>query len=55
MKSVLPENGVIGFDGRTVGVDEGQVYADIAADKGGSVVYDCDLVDTVSGGQAASF
>ncbi|MEE0200580.1 MAG: aminopeptidase P family N-terminal domain-containing protein [Muricomes sp.] len=47
LKSVLPENGVIGFDGRTVGVDEGQVYADIAADKGGSVVYDCDLVDTV--------
>ncbi len=47
LKSVLPENGVIGFDGRTVGVDEGQVYADIAADKGGGVVYDCDLVDTV--------
>lgn len=38
---------MIGFDGRTVGVDEGQVYADIAADKGGGVVYDCDLVDTV--------
>lgn len=47
LKAVLPENGVIGFDGRTVGVDEGQVYADIAADKGGSVVYNCDLVDTV--------
>lgn len=47
LKAVLPKNGVIGFDGRTVGVDEGQVYADIAADKGGGVVYDCDLVDTV--------
>ena len=47
LKAVLAEIGVIGFDGRTVGVDEGQVYADIAADKGGSVVYNCDLVDTV--------
>ncbi len=44
---VLPNEGVIGFDGRTVGVDEGQAYADIAADKGGTVVYDCDLVDSI--------
>lgn len=47
LKDVLPENGVIGFDGRTVGVNEGQVYADIAAAKGGRVVYDCDLVETI--------
>ncbi len=44
---VLPNEGVIGFDGRTVGVDEGQAYADIAADKRGTVVYDCDLVDSI--------
>ena len=44
---VLPNGGVIGFDGRTVGVDEGQAYADIAADKRGAVVYDCDLVDSI--------
>ncbi|WP_122642886.1 aminopeptidase P family N-terminal domain-containing protein [Luxibacter massiliensis] len=44
---VLPNEGIIGFDGRTVGVDEGQAYADIAADKGGTVVYDCDLVDSI--------
>ncbi len=44
---VLPNGGVIGFDGRTVGVDEGQAYADIAADKRGTVVYDCDLVDSI--------
>lgn len=47
LKAALPEKGVIGFDGRTVGVNEGQVYADIAAAKGGSVVYDCDLVESI--------
>ena len=47
LKAALPEKGVIGFDGRTVGVNEGQVYADIAAAQGGSVVYDCDLVESI--------
>lgn len=47
LKEVLPKGCVIGFDGRTVGVDEGQAYADIAAAKGGSVVYDCDLADSI--------
>lgn len=47
LRETLGENCVIGFDGRTVGVDEGQVYADIAAEKGGSVIYDCDLVDSI--------
>lgn len=47
VESVLPENGVIGFDGRTVGVDDGQAYADIASQKNGSVVYDQDLVDLI--------
>lgn len=45
LKSVLPENGVIGFDGRTVGVDEGETYEKIAAEKGGRLVYDIDFVD----------
>ncbi len=44
LKTALQKGSVIGFDGRTVGVDEGQLYADIAAEKGGHVVYDCDLV-----------
>ena len=47
LETVLPANGVIGFDGRTVDVDGGQAYADIAAQKGGSVKYECDLVDTI--------
>lgn len=45
LRSVLPENGVIGFDGRTVGVDEGETYEKIAAEKGGHLIYDVDFVD----------
>lgn len=47
LKQELPDQGVIGFDGRTVGVAKGQEYAKIAADKGGSVRYDLDLVDAI--------
>ncbi|MEZ3468842.1 MAG: aminopeptidase P family N-terminal domain-containing protein [Schaedlerella sp.] len=47
LKQELPESGVIGFDGRTVGVAKGQEYAKIASDKGGSVRYDLDLMDEI--------
>ncbi|CUX43703.1 aminopeptidase P family N-terminal domain-containing protein [Clostridium sp. C105KSO13] len=47
LKETLPEGGVIGFDGRTVGIDEGLSYAAIAEAKHGSIVYDCDLVDSI--------
>lgn len=47
LKKELTDQGVIGFDGRTVGVAKGQEYAEIAADKGGSVRYDLDLVDEI--------
>jgi Xaa-Pro aminopeptidase len=47
LKEVLPQGGVIGFDGRTVGVDEGQSYADITDAKSGNVVYDCDLISQI--------
>lgn len=47
LKQELPDQGVIGFDGRTVGVAKGQEYAKIAAGKGGSVRYDLDLVDAI--------
>lgn len=43
LEKALPSKGVIGFDGRTVGVVEGQSYADIAVAKEGKVIYDCDL------------
>lgn len=47
LKHELPAQGMIGFDGRTVGVAKGKEYAKIAADKGGSVRYDLDLVDAI--------
>lgn len=47
LKKELREQGVIGFDGRTVGVAKGQEYEKIAADQGGSVRYDLDLVDEI--------
>ncbi len=47
LKQELPDQGVIGFDGRTVGVAKGQEYAKIAADKGGSIRYDLDLVNAI--------
>lgn len=47
LKQELPDQGVIGFDGRTVGVAKGQEYAKIAEGKGGSVRYDLDLVEAI--------
>lgn len=47
LKDTLPEGAVLGFDGRTVDVEEGQAYAAIAEDKGGRVVYEYDLVDAI--------
>lgn len=47
LKQELQEQGVIGFDGRTVGVAKGREYEKIALDKGGKVRYDLDLIDAV--------
>ena len=43
----LPEGGVLGFDGRTVSMGEGQAYAEIADGKNGKVVYEFDLIDRI--------
>ena len=43
----LPENGVLGFDGRVVSMGEGQDYASIAAQKNGKVIYEYDLIDQI--------
>ena len=43
----LPENGVLGFDGRTVAVDEGKAYAAAAGVHNGTVEYSYDLIDGV--------
>lgn len=47
IKAVLPQGGTLGFDGRVVAMGDGQTYEEIAADKEGSIKYDCDLVDEV--------
>ena len=47
LKKELPENGVIGFDGRTVGIGEGKHYEDLAALKSGTVSCELDLVGRI--------
>lgn len=47
LKKELPENGVIGFDGRTLGIGEGKHYEDLAALKSGTVSCELDLVGRI--------
>lgn len=47
LEEELPEEGVIGFDGRTVGIGEGKGYENAAARKNGSVNWRHDLVGRV--------
>ena len=43
----LPENGVLGFDGRVVSMGEGSAYEAIVKEKNGSIVYEYDLIDKI--------
>lgn len=43
----LPYYGVIGFDGRTVGINTGKLYAGLAQKKKGHIVYECDLIGEI--------
>ena len=47
LEKELPETGVIGFDGRTIGVGEGKRYEDAASFKKGEVSYQFDLVGRI--------
>ena len=47
LEKELPSMGVIGFDGRTVGVNVGKRYAQIAAEKEGRVFYQADLIGRI--------
>lgn len=47
LEDLLQPEMVLGFDGRTVSVGEGQEYADIASRKGAKVVYSEDLIDEI--------
>ena len=43
----LPENGVIGFDGRTMELKTGQKYEKIAEEKHGTIFYTEDLIHLI--------
>lgn len=43
----LAEGGVLGFDGRTVSMQDGSVYEDIVNGKNGSIRYEEDLIDRI--------
>ncbi len=47
LEKELPSGGVIGFDGRTTGVNEGRSYADTAEKKGGRIEYASDLIGEI--------
>lgn len=47
LRQKVTTGGTIGFDGRVVSVQEGQEYAEIAAEKNGSIRYDVDLINDI--------
>lgn len=47
LQKELADGAVIGFDGRTVGIEQGKSYEKIAEEKGGSISYEEDLVGTI--------
>ncbi len=47
LAEVLPEGGVLGFDGRVVSVREGKLLEQIAADKNGTICSGRDLIDEI--------
>lgn len=47
LKEEMPANGVLGFDGRTIGLKEGNSYKMKLSDKNVSIKYDKDLIDEI--------
>ncbi len=47
LADVLPDGGVLGFDGRVVSVREGKLLEQLVADKKGTLVTDRDLIDEI--------
>ena len=47
VKSVLPENGTIGFDGRVISIGEGEAYQAIVDEKNGKISYENDFVSEI--------
>ena len=47
LREKLPDKGVIGVDGRTIGVNTGCIYEEIAKEKGGVLLYYIDIASSV--------
>ncbi|MCH5350005.1 MAG: aminopeptidase P family protein [Oscillospiraceae bacterium] len=47
VKKILPDGGNIGFDGRVITAEAGKYYEKIASEKGGRVICDKDLADSI--------
>lgn len=47
LDQALPENGILGFDGRVVAMKEGQLYEKIVKNKNEKIVYKYDLIDEI--------
>lgn len=47
LREKLPDKGVIGVDGRTIGVNTGCIYEEIAKEKDGVLLYDIDIASSV--------
>lgn len=47
LESALPENGVLGFDGRVIAMSKGKEYAEKFAHKNVQIVADFDLIDLI--------
>jgi len=47
IKSILKEGENIGFDGRVINQTDGKLFASIAKDKGGDVLWDEDLIERI--------
>ncbi|MBC5687892.1 aminopeptidase P family protein [Mediterraneibacter sp. NSJ-55] len=47
LRERLPDRGVLGVDGRTIGVNTGCIYEEIAKEKGGVLLYDIDIASSV--------
>ena len=47
LENDFPEGGTLGFDGRVVGMGEGQGYEKIVNAKNGKIIYEHDLIDLI--------
>ena len=47
LRDKMKDGQILGFDGRVIGIDDGQEYEAVVAEKNGQIRYDKDLVDLI--------